>query len=193
MRRIRQFLSVFFLPLLTLLLASGYSLTGTNLSVIGNTSRFIPFLLWGALTGISFYLFTDRLFEMTACQDFLARAFLTLSLYLFMAAVGLPYLPGILPVLSRLHVQISFLAPLFLCLSQVRFLIFLEKTYGFRFPSLWIFQFVLALGSALIFLGLGMVTSLLELYVILGASVYLRLLARALEKEGRETDFSMFL
>ena len=64
------FYSLCLIPLFTLLMASGFQLTTTNFSVIGNRGgRRLVFLLWGALTGNYIYLYTEKLMELTDCQD----------------------------------------------------------------------------------------------------------------------------
>lgn len=173
--------SLCLISLLTFLLASGFSLTDTNFSVIGSRGGRRPlFLLWGALTGNFFYLYTDNLFMQTGCADRLVRGLLWGALFLFVTAVGIPYLPKLLPDLARLHVEISFLAPLFLGASQMRFLHLLQKKAGTVFRMQWIFMGALGMGSAVLFLSIGIVTSLLEIYLIFGICIYLLGLHRKL-------------
>ena len=63
MRRQWELIFLGLLLALTFYLASGYSLTTANFSVIGNQGGRRPaFLLWGALTGNYFYLYTDGSF-----------------------------------------------------------------------------------------------------------------------------------
>ena len=117
MRKGYDFFSFFVIPALTLLLAAGYELTETNFSVIGNREgRRGLFLLWGATAGNYFYLYVKELIEFGGCRDRLLTVCLFLSFTFFLCGVGLPYLPGKVPVLSKLHVWASFLGPFFLFL-----------------------------------------------------------------------------
>ena len=123
MRKGYDFFSFFVIPALTLLLAAGYELTETNFSVIGNREgRRGLFLLWGAAAGNYFYLYVKELIEFGGCRDRLLTVCLFLSFTFFLCGVGLPYLPGKVPVLSKLHVWASFLGPffIFLCLPPER-------------------------------------------------------------------------
>ena len=119
MRKGYDFFSFFVIPALTLLLAAGYELTETNFSVIGNREgRRGLFLLWGAAAGNYFYLYVKELIEFGGCRDRLLTVCLFLSFTFFLCGVGLPYLPGKVPVLSKLHVWASFLGPFFLFCSR---------------------------------------------------------------------------
>ena len=87
MKRTYDFYSLCLIPVFTLLLGFGFSLTGTNFSVIGNEEGHrLTFLLWGALTGNYFYLYTDTLMEKADCQDCMVKSFLFLTLTFFVTA-----------------------------------------------------------------------------------------------------------
>lgn len=177
------FYSLCLIPLLTLLMASGFQLTSTNFSVIGNRGgRRLVFLLWGALTGNYFYLYTEKLMELTNCRDRIMEGFLLSSLLFFVTAVGIPYIPEQVPKMSRLHVMISFLAPLLLGQAQLRFLLLLRKKIGGNFRIEWFFLIFLGLGSGILFLSIGIVSSLLEIFLIFGICLYLLLLHCKLKK-----------
>lgn len=182
MQKKYAFCSLCLIPFLTLLMASGGRWTATNFSVIGSKGgRRIMFLLWGALTGNYFYFYTDKLLEITGCHDRMLRGFLFTALIFFVTAVGIPYLPEQVPRLSRLHVEISFLAPLFLGLSQVRFLYLLQKKTARKFPAQWLFLSVLAAGSVIFLLSIGIVSSVLEIFITIGVCMYLWLFHRKLK------------
>lgn len=182
MKRTYDFYSLCLIPVFTLLLGFGFSLTGTNFSVIGNEEGHrLTFLLWGALTGNYFYLYTDTLMEKADCQDCMVKSFLFLTLTFFVTAVGLPYLPMEAPFISRLHVLISFLATLLLGAAQIRFLLVLQKKRGQIFRKQWYFLLFLCLGSAILFFTIGIVSSLLEIFVTIGTCLYLRSLHRNIE------------
>ena len=94
---------LYLISMLTFLMAYGFPLTDTNFSVIGSRGgRRLLFLLWGALTGNYFYLYTEMLMTQTDCEDRLVRSLLLGALLLFVTAVGIPYLPELLPELARL-------------------------------------------------------------------------------------------
>ena len=183
MRKGYDFFSFFVIPALTLLLAAGYELTETNFSVIGNREgRRGLFLLWGAAAGNYFYLYVKELIEFGGCRDRLLTVCLFLSFTFFLCGVGLPYLPGKVPVLSKLHVWASFLGPFFLFLCLYRFLALLEKREGVCLRGEKLFQLGTAGISAFLYLKIGMVTGLLELFVTCSVCVYLAALQYKLEK-----------
>lgn len=178
------FYSLCLIPALTLMLALGFRLTATNFSVIGSSGgRRLVFLVWGALVGNYFYLYTEDLMELTGCRDRMLQSFLFLALVFFVTAVGIPYIPERIPRLSRLHVQISFLAPVLLGVAQIRFLCLLQKKMDGRFLGQWLLLAVLGAGSALLFFSIGIVSSILELFLTLGICFYLWLLHRKLLKK----------
>lgn len=178
------FYSLCLIPFLTLMLSLGFGLTDTNFSVIGNSGgRRLAFLLWGAVAGNYFYLYTEELLELAGCQDRMLQRFLFVSLIFFITAVGIPYIPEQVPRLSRLHVHISFLAPLFLGLAQVRFLCLLQRKTVGGFLAQWLILAVLAAGSAILFFSIGIVSTVLELFLTLGVCLYLWLLHRKLIKK----------
>lgn len=182
------FYSLCLIPLLTLLMAAGYSWTGTNFSVIGNRGgRRLAFLLWGACTGNYFYLYTKELMELGDCRDRAVQGFLFGALAFFVTAVGIPYLPEQVPGLSRLHVQISFTAPLLLAAAQVRFL-FLQRKRGLELHTQWLLLGSLGLGAVVLLLSIGIVSSLLEIFLTLGICLYLWLLHQKLLRKQDRID-----
>ncbi len=177
------FYSLCLISLLTFLMASGFQLTSTNFSVIGSRGgRRLAFLLWGALTGNCFYLYTKKLMELTDCRDWIMESFLLCALLFFVTAVGIPYIPEQVPRMSSLHVAISFLAPLFLGLAQLRFLLLLQKKISGSFRMQWLLLSILGFGSAVLLLTVGIVSSLLEIFLIIGICLYLLLLYSKLNK-----------
>ena len=98
MQKRYAFCSLCLIPFLTLLLASGFSWTGVNFSVIGSRGgRRLAFLVWGALTGNYFYLHTRELIELSGCRNRTLERLLFGALVCFVTAVGIPYLPRQLP------------------------------------------------------------------------------------------------
>ena len=182
MRRQWELIFLGLLLALTFYLASGYGLTTANFSVIGNQGGRRPaFLLWGALTGNYFYLYTDALMERAGCRDPAARFFLYGALLLLVTAVGLPYLPEQVPGLSRLHVMLSFLAPVSLGLAQLRFLAVLRRERGKLFGASWCIPGTLPAGAVFLLFRIGIVSSLLEVFITLGVCLYLRVLGREID------------
>ena len=100
----------------------------------------------------------------------------------FCCCSGNPYVPERVPGMSHLHVEISFMAPVLLGLSQIRFLLFLQKKMNERFLTQWLLLAFLGFGSAFLFLSIGIVSSLLEIFLILGICFYLLLLHHKLKK-----------
>lgn len=183
MRRSYDFFSFFIIPALTLLLAAGYELTETSFSVIGNREgRRWLFLLWGMATGNYVYLYTKELTEYGNCGDRLVRIWLFLSFTLFLCGVGCPYLPGKAPLLSRFHIWASFAGPVCLFLCLFRFVGLLEKEEGRSMaPEKW-FQLGTAAVSGVLYLKIGEVSGLLELFVTFSTCIYLAALQFRLEK-----------
>ena len=104
MQKRYAFCSLCLIPFLTLLMASGFSWTGVNFSVIGSRGgRRWAFLVWGALTGNYFYLHTRELMELSGCRNRTLERLLFGALVCFVTAVGIPYLPRQLPGLSCLR------------------------------------------------------------------------------------------
>lgn len=183
------FYSLFLIPFLTFLMAYGFSWTSTNFSAIGNRGgRRLVFLLWGAFTGNYFYLYTKELMELSNCRDRAVQGFLFGALVFFITAVGIPYLPEQAPGLSRLHVEISFTAPLLLAAAQVRFLL-LQRKGGLKLHIQWLLLGSLGLGSAALLLSIGIVSSLLEIYLTVGICLYLWLFHRKL-LQNQNTAFT---
>lgn len=182
MRKWYAFCSLCLIPLLTLFMASGFGFKAANFSVIGNQGgRRAAFLLWGALTGNYFYLYTEKLSDLAGCKDRFLKGTLFAALTCFVTAVGIPYLPEQIPRLSRLHVGISFLAPLFLGLSQVRFLCLLQKKTDCHFRLQWLILSALAAGSLMLLKSIGIVSSMLESFLTIGICLYLWVLHRKIE------------
>ena len=183
MRKGYDFFSFFVIPALTLLLAAGYELTETNFSVIGNREgRRGLFLLWGAAAGNYFYLYVKELIEFGGCRDRLLTVCLFLSFTFFLCGVGLPYLPGKVPVLSKLHVWASFLGPFFIFGWGERVVALLVQREGVGRRGGEKLHRGAAGISAFLYLKIGMVTGLLELFVTCSVCVYLAALQYKLEK-----------
>lgn len=183
MRKSYDFFSFFLIPALTFFLAAGNSLTETNFSVIGNREGHRAlFLFWGAVSGTYFYLYGRELMEFGECEDRTGRACLFLSLILFLCGIGLPYLPGKVPVLSRLHVWASFGGPVFLFIFLYRFLLLVERKEAVRLAGQKLFQLATAAVSAFLYLRIGIVSSVLEIFVTLSTCIYLAVLQGCLEK-----------
>ena len=168
---------------LTIFLASGFSLTETNFSVIGNQEGYrLFFWVWGAFVGNFCYLYVDKLMQQVECKDFIVRIFLNASLFLLVVGVGLPYLPGRFPRTAALHVMFSFLAPVCFGISQFRFLLWLQRKNGKVWRTQWCMQLVLGTVSVYLLFSLEMVTSLLEIFLTVGLCLYLCILHGKLEK-----------
>lgn len=177
MQKRYAFCSLCLIPFLTLLLASGFSWTGVNFSVIGSRGgRRLAFLVWGALTGNYFYLHTRELMELSGCRNRTLERLLFGALVCFVTAVGIPYLPRQLPGLSCLHVGICFTSTLLLAVVQVRFLRILQKKSGGGFGIQWSLLALLGTGVCILLFSIGIISTLLEVYVTVGGCIYLWLL-----------------
>lgn len=174
MRRNYDFYSFFLIPALTFWLLEGFSLTGTNFSVIGNRGgRKLLFLLWGALIGNYFYLYVKDLMELGNCRDKWARFFLSAAFFCFICGIGIPYLPKLVPVLSRIHILAAFSGPVLLFGALFRFLLTLERQSGRRLWGQRLVHLFFGMSSFGLLFWFEMVTGLLELFLTLGICLYL--------------------
>lgn len=171
------------IPAYTVLLTLGYGLTDTNLSVIANShGRKAAFLFWGLLVGNYSYCYVRELFEEEQYRNRFSRLLLFLSMTLLTIGVGTPFLPETAPLLARFHIWTSFSAPILLGVVLIRYLWFLNGKYGKRLRVLWLFLFLAASGSAFLFFRIGIISSLLEIYVTFSVCLYLHCLHGVLER-----------
>lgn len=183
MKRKYAFFSLLLIPAYTVLLSVGFGLTDTNLSVIANShGRKAAFLIWGLLVGNYCFLYVQELFELEQYRDWFSSFALFLSMVLLTVGVGTPFLPEIAPGLARFHVWISFSAPILLGVVLIRYLYFLCRKYGRRLYPLWVLLLAAVFGSAILYFRVGIISSILEIFVTFSVCLYLHCLHGALER-----------
>lgn len=77
--------------------------------------------------------------------------------------------------------MLSFLAPVSLGLAQLRFLAVLRRERGKLFGASWCILGTLAAGAVFLLFRIGIVSSLLEVFITLGVCLYLRVLGREID------------
>lgn len=168
---------------LTAALTARGSLTDTNFSAIGSrgVGRML-FLLWGALVSIGSYLSMEELMDRGQARDACTEALLILAKLCFLCGLGLPYRPGLVPEMARLHVGFSLAGCLLFLVCSFRFLRVLQHRYGRLFgPEQWFLRSVM-LFSGVLYRAVGMISGLLEVFVTLALLLYLKILEKKLEK-----------
>ena len=180
------------ITIMTLALATGRGLTETNFSALGSRGgRRILFLVWGALVGSLTYLGVADTADCAGCDDGMLELLLTLSLAGFLCGLGLPYRPRLTPRIARLHVGLSMGSVICLVLSICRLLSLLERRYGNVFRAQKLLLALLQIPAVLLYLYAGIISSLLEIYAILGGWLYLGGMRRKIEKLGLSKDGNM--
>lgn len=173
-----------FICFYTILLASTAGWTDTNLSVIGNFyDRKLAFLFWGIFTGFYFFNYTRKLFLLAGYHGRLSKILLFLSMLLLIFSVTTPYLPEELPLQSQLHILFAFVSPLLLTASLFLFLLFLTKSTRKLCRPLWYVLTIILCISVLLLFQLGFVSSLLEIFVVISTSIFLKLLTVTVQKK----------
>lgn len=176
-----DFFTIYFIPGTTALLASSDSFTDTNLSVLGNvTGNKLFFTFWGFTTGIYYCIYILYLFNIGRYRNkAMKRTVYTAAAFLLMAVI-IPYVPEKYPLKSQLHVMLAFFSPLLLMSGMIGFLRFLSNRNRPRFRRAWNLMWLLSICACLFFLRAGFITSLLELFTVVGLCGYLRYMERLL-------------
>lgn len=169
------------IPAYTILFAADSNWFTANFSVLGNQiGQEKRFALWGLLVGGYFY---RCLRKIIGCMEKPLRGawLVPTALLLLVFAVTTPYLPETLPRQSFLHVVFAFCAAV--CLIVVLFLIVWKlkqedaRTYAPFLGGLW----GIAGGSLFLLALAGMISSALEIFFTISASV---LVCRLYRKVG---------
>lgn len=170
-----DFFTICFIPGITLLLASRDSWIETNLSVLGNAAGHKGmFTLWGFAVGIYYSMYSLYLFRLGGYRNKVVKYMVYTSAAFLLTAVMIPYMPEQYPFKSQLHVMLAFFAPVLLVCSIIFFLKFLSRKDRPRFRRAWRIMWLLTSCACLLFLRSGFITSLLELFTVVGLCGYLR-------------------
>lgn len=161
----------FIIPLYTILFASGKDWFDTNFSVIGNMAgRQEMFVLWGLIIGIYFFWCLRRIILLIPGD--VHGAWLTpLSLLLLTFALTTPYLPERLPLKAFLHVIFAFLAAVCLMLCLIVIVWKLYQTDKRKYRRYLIGLAGIALCSAALLIAAGIVSSALEIFFTISATI----------------------
>jgi hypothetical protein len=170
-------------PLFTYWFASQANLFSENLSIAGSKENMhFIFILWAISLSIAFSIGFSKCIYKSMHSKYLVPL-LGLSLGIFLFAVFLPYQPESFPILSELHITLSFLG-LFLLLIVIALLIIsLRFTYFiYPFDLYLVFIYISALG---IFGSNYMsVNSLVEIFLAILLPIYLFHLGKRLNKNS---------
>lgn len=176
-----DFFTIYFIPGTTVLLASRDSWTDTNLSVLGNvTGHKFLFALWGFTTGIYYCRYILYLFRIGRYRSKAVKGIIYTAAAFLLTSVMLPYMPDKYPLKSWLHVMLAFFSPILLVMGIIGFLRFLSSKNRPRFRRAWSIMWLLTACAGLFFVRAGFITSLLELFIVIGLCAYLRYMERLL-------------
>lgn len=169
-------------PMYTFWFASHASILEENLSYVGNLTHLHGFfILWGILTIYALAIGLRSCLQHSIFKQQYEKMSL-LSACLLVVAVTLPYQPNTYPLLSFLHILLSFAAPLsllamvFVLLNDLRMLYPKMKVYLTIFSIIC----VIALG---IYFTYASVNSFVEIFLAISLSVLLKFAAMQLAKE----------
>ena len=168
------------IPGFTIYFVQGSNWFTTNFSVLGSgLAKQNAFAFWGLLVGIYFFIILEIISKYLVLSP-KETFFIPLALLLLTCAITTPYLPGQFPFKSFLHVIFAFLSAV--CLAFFLILV-VWKLHRARPGQFWPYSLWLAL---IIFFGLilliaaGIVSSALEIFFTLSATLFCRRLERKL-------------
>lgn len=173
-----DFYACFLIPAYTLLFAGSVTWLGTNFSVLAVTGKghYRGFVLWGLLAGVYFLV---MLMKLTATLSGVWRRgglyFLILTACGSLGyAILIPYLPDQFPRYARLHVMLAFSACVLVMAALLVVILSCRREdkagYG---PLLWAWL-AIAVGCGLLFALAGMVSSALEVFFTISATLLVR-------------------
>ncbi len=175
----------FLIPAYTLLFAGSVQWFRSNFSVIAVTGEdhYRGFVCWGLLAGGYFLVLLTRLAGLLPRPGERAGvlALTTLAVLSLGYALAIPYLPAYFPQYAALHVLLAALACVLVMGALLVILLSLRREMPKRWRKLlWAWWGIVA-GSGLLFLLAGMVSTALEVFFTISAtlltrSIYLRVL-----------------
>lgn len=170
-------------PIITMILASVQPWLDCNLSVIGNAyGKRMEFIVWGSYTVCFFWNYLKKLYQKVQYQSVIALRLLMVACAIFITAVVLPYDVEQYPVCSVLHVGFAFVSPCILAISIACFTWYVYHMDGSWFKEAPILLLVLVVGGIIILYNTVVITSFLEIYVVLAVVLYLYYLEIKMEK-----------
>lgn len=168
----------FLIPGYTLLFAGSVQWFGTNFSVIAVTGpdHYRGFVYWGILAGGYFFILLNRLATRLPklWMRALARLLAVCAVLSLAYAVAIPYLPEYFPRYAALHVLLAAGACVLLMVDlQFLILIFRRQTPD-RWTGVIRFYWLIVLGCAILFLIPRMVSTALEVFFTISATLLTR-------------------
>jgi peptidoglycan/LPS O-acetylase OafA/YrhL len=160
----------------------------SNLSVIGYWRGYRGWLIgWGWLCAAVFVSYLIYLAKLYRIRGGVTWVFIALAGILLVTGVYLPYQPGQHPVLSNVHIGVSFLAPV--CVVGALFCL-LHRLMKQRSPFRWamlVCMGCLLIAAAVIFVRCTIITTLLEVYTVSALTLFMTALGviRLLEGENQ--------
>lgn len=159
-----------------------------NLSVIGYWYGYSRWLvIWGWITAVVFVTYLVYLAHIYHLQSRIMNTFIILAGILLVVGVYLPYQPEPYPVLSNLHIGISFMAPVCVVAAIISLMVqLLKKRIPFMRAMAGVMLCMMAVAAA-IFIRCTIITTLLEVYVVSGLTIFMTMLALIGIKRGGKT------
>ena len=164
------------IPVYTLDYACNASLLKASMSMIGGEQgKLAGLIVWGVLSAVFFLSFTNYLFMLTRYRNLRVKRLMWVACGLLMAAVFIPFLPEVLPVLSKLHEIFAMTSCILIVITLFIFSYSLQK-YDRRIyvrAMIYLTSAVLMSGVVIFLVG---VTSLLEVLFTIAMCVFLFLM-----------------
>ena len=179
--------SCYLLPAYTLLFAGRETWFQTNFSVLAVSGReyYRSFLLWGLITAIYFTVILALLTNGLSAkrrwgvQVLMGGALLSLTL-----GIPLPYLPERYPELSKVHIFLCFTTGVWMMAALLVIILGRRRKNRERYAPVLYHWWYVAVGSGVLFLISGMVSSAMEIYFVLSAALLCRRMYQLQKEES---------
>ena len=173
-----DFTACFLIPAYTLVFAGSVEWFGTNFSVLAVTGEdhYRGFVGWGLLAGGYFLVLLTRLAGLLPRPGARAGTLVltTLAVLSLGYALVIPYLPERFPRYAALHVLLAALASVLVMGALLVVLLALRREDRGRWRGHLLAWWGIAAGSGLLFFAAGMVSTALEVFFTLSASLLVR-------------------
>lgn len=178
--------SCYLLPAYTLLFAGYEEWFRTNFSVlaVSGSKYYRSFLIWAVVTAIYFGVLLILLTEyLSARCRWRVLTLLGAALVSLTIGVPLPYLPDRYPELSKLHIFLCFTTGVWMMAALLMIILGQRRRNRDRYAPILRQWWYIVLGSGILFLVSGMVSSAMEIYFVLSAALLCRRLYQLQEEE----------
>ena len=162
----------FIYPIYSIWFASHASFTMDNFSIVGNLEGMrVYFIIWALLCEFALGIGFHKCIHKSIHKKYLIPM-LSMSSFMFLTSVLLPYLPKEYPILSELHIMLSFVGLLSMLFIASMMIISLKMTYNI-YP--YDYFMILIYGCSLGIYGANYmsVNSLVELFLGIVLPIYL--------------------